>query len=104
VFLIFRKACGPCEAPIFQRIDVLVMPQIQEAEYAAFRSLIKLLPRNYEAWRMYHDVALRKRGAGSLVQVVAIGQFRDHMQRRDPTPATLTELLRCATNLASREV
>jgi hypothetical protein len=89
---------------MLQRIDVLVMPQITEADYAAFRGLIKLLPRSYDAWRNYHDVALRKRGADAVVQVVAIGQFRDHMQRRSPTRATLAELLRCATNLASREM
>jgi hypothetical protein len=99
--LIFRKVLE--DEPMRQRINVLVMPQIQEADYAAFRSLIKLLPRNYEGWRNYHDAALKKRGADAVVQVVAIGQFRDHMQRRDPTPATLAELLRCATNLASLE-
>jgi hypothetical protein len=38
-----------------------------------------------------------------VVQVVTIGQFRNHLQRRDPTPATLAELLRCATNLATRD-
>ena len=46
------------------------------------------------------ELALRKRGADAVVQVVTIVQFRDHMQRRDPSPATLAELLRCATNLA----
>jgi len=89
---------------MLQRIDVLVMPQIQEVDYAAFRSLIKLLPRSYDAWRTYHDVALRKRGADAMVQVVAIAQFREHLQRRDPKPATLAELLRCASDLASLEV
>jgi hypothetical protein len=88
---------------MLQRIDMLVMPQIPEGDYDAFRSLIKLLPRSYVAWRMYHEVALRKRGADAMVQVVAIGQFREHMKSQDPKPATLAELLRCATNLASRE-
>jgi hypothetical protein len=86
-----------------QPIDALVIPQIREADYAALWGLIKLLPRNYEAWRTYHEIALRKRGAGAVVQAVAIAQFRAHLQRRDPTQATLAELLRCATNLASRE-
>jgi hypothetical protein len=89
---------------MLQRIDVLVMPQIEEADYDAFRTLIKLLPRSYAAWRTYHDLALRKRGAGAVVQVVSIAQFRDHMRRRDPKPATLAELLRCATDLAMMEV
>ena len=87
-----------------QRIDVLVVPQIEEADYPAFRSMIKLLPRNYTTWRTYHDLALRKRGASAVAQAVAIGEFRDHLQRNDPAPATLAELARCATNLASREV
>jgi hypothetical protein len=88
---------------MLQRIDVLVMPQISEADYDAFRSQIKLLPRNYSAWRMYHDAARRKRGADAVVQAVTIDQFRDHLQRQDPRPATLAELLRCATNLATCE-
>jgi hypothetical protein len=87
-----------------QRIDALVMPQIREADYAAFRALIKLLPRSHNVWCTYHDIAMRKRGVDAVVQVVAIGQFNEHMQRRSPTPATLAELLRCATNLALREV
>ena len=72
---------------MLQRTDVLVVPQIAEAHYATVRSLIKLLPPSYNAWRTYHDVTLKKRGADAVVQVVVIGQFRDHMQRRDPTPA-----------------
>ena len=86
-----------------QRIDVRVIPQIEESDYAAFRSVIKLLPRSYEAWRRYHDLALKKRGAAAVVQPVTIGQFRDYLQGRDPTPGKLAELARCATNLASRE-
>jgi hypothetical protein len=89
---------------MLQRIDVLVLPHIEEGDYDAFRTLIRLLPRSYGAWRNYHELALRKRGAAAMVQVVAIAQFRDHMRRREPKPATLAELLRCATNLASREV
>jgi hypothetical protein len=80
------------------------MPEIRETDYPAFRALIKLLPASYDAWRMYHNVALRKRGAGAVFQVVAIDQFRAHMKRCDPKAATLSELFRCATNLASREV
>jgi hypothetical protein len=87
-----------------QPIDALVIPQIRETDYTAFRGLIKLLPHSYEAWRMYHEIAVRKRGAAAVVQPVTIAQFKGHMQRRDPTPATLAELLRCATNLASREL
>jgi hypothetical protein len=89
---------------MLQRIDVLVMPHIEEWDYEAFRTLIKLLPQSYGAWRNYHELALRKRGAAAVVQVVAIAEFKDHMQRRDPKPATLAELLRCATDLASRDV
>jgi hypothetical protein len=77
---------------------------MSEAHYDAFRSLIKLLPRNYAMWRMYHDAAMRKRGIHAVVQVVTIDQFRNHLQRCDPRPATLAELLRCATNLAICEV
>jgi len=88
---------------ILQGIDALVVPQIEDADYDAFRSQIKLLPHSYNALRTYHDNALRKRGADAVVQVVTIAQFRDHLQRHDPTLATLAELLRCATNLASRE-
>jgi hypothetical protein len=63
-----------------------------------------LLPRTYDTWRLYHDMALRKRGEGAIAQTVTIDQFRDHLQRRDPTPVTLAELLPCATNLATLEV
>jgi hypothetical protein len=89
---------------MLQRIDVRVIPQIPEDDYDAFRSLIKLLPSSYDAWRTYHDVALRKRGEGATVQVVPIAKFKDYMQRREPKRATLAELLRCATDLASREM
>jgi len=89
---------------MLQRIDVLVIPQIQEADYAAFHSPIKLLPSSYYAWRTYYGIALRKRGAGAVVQVEPIAKFKDYMQRGDPKPATLAELLRCATELASLEV
>jgi hypothetical protein len=89
---------------MLQRIDVLVIPQIHEADYVAFRSLIKLLPSSYDVWRTYHDIALRKRGAGAIVQVVPIAGFKDYLQRRDPKPASLAELFRCATDLASREM
>jgi hypothetical protein len=102
--LTFYQATVPWEKAMLQRIDVLVLPQIEEADYAAFRTLIKLLPQSYDAWRMYHDVALRKRGTAAVIQVVAIAQFKEHLQRRDPTSATLAELLRCATNLAMREM
>ena len=86
---------------MLQGINALVVPQIQEADYAAFRRLIKLLPPDYQTWRMYHEIALRKRGADAVVQPVTIEQFRDHLHMS--TPATLAELLRCATRLASRE-
>jgi hypothetical protein len=103
--LTFYQVRTPWEKqPMLQRIDVLVMPQIEEGDYEAFRTLIKLLPRSYGAWRNYHELARSKRGAAAVVQVVAIAQFRDHMQRHEPKPATLAELLRCATNLASREM
>jgi hypothetical protein len=85
-----------------QRIDVRVIPEIAEADYAAFRSMIKLLPPSYDAWRLYHDMALRKRGNDAVIQAVTIDQFRNHLQ--DGAPATLGELLRCATRLAAREV
>jgi hypothetical protein len=80
------------------------MPEIREADYPAFRALIKLLPASYDAWRIYHIVALKKRGARAVVQVVALDQFRAHMKRCDPKAATLSELFRCATELASRAV
>jgi hypothetical protein len=83
---------------VLQGIDARVVPRIQEADYAAFRSLIKLLPPNYQTWQMYQEIALRKRGADAVVQPVTIGQFRDHLHMS--TPATLAELLRCATKLA----
>ena len=89
---------------MLQRMDVRVMPQIEEADYDAFRALIKLLPSSYGVWCAYHDQALRKRGAEAVVQVVPIDQFREHLQRGDRGRATLGELLRCATNLASLEV
>lgn len=85
-----------------QRIDARVIPEIPEADYAASRSMIKLLPPSYDTWRLYHDMALRKRGEGAVVQPVTIAQFRSHLKSR--VPATLAELLRCATRLASREM
>jgi hypothetical protein len=89
---------------VLQGIDALVVPQIEEADYAAFRGMIRLLPPSYDTWRLYHDMALRKRGAGATVQTVTIDQFKDHLQRHDAAPATLAELLRCASDLASLEV
>ena len=88
---------------MIQGIDALVVPQIEEEDYEAFRTLIKLLPRNHGAWRNYHELALRKRGVAAVVEMVSIAQFRDHLQKRNVN-ATLAELLRCATDLASREV
>jgi hypothetical protein len=100
----FYQSRVPPEEAMRQRIDARVIPEIPEADYAAFRGMIKLLPPIYDTWRLYHDMALRKRGEGAIVQTVTVDQFRTHLQRRDPTPATLAELLRCATNLASREM
>jgi hypothetical protein len=73
---------------MFQGIDALVVPQIEEVDYEAFRTLIKLLPRSHGAWRNYHELALRKRGAGAVVQIVSIAQFRDHIQKRNLNGAT----------------
>jgi hypothetical protein len=81
-----------------QRIDARVIPAIWEADYAAFRSLISLLPASYDTWRLYQNMAQRKRGEGAVVQTVTIAQFRSHLQSR--VPATLAELLRCATRLS----
>jgi hypothetical protein len=67
-----------------RRIDLRVMPEIQDK------------------WRLPDDVALRMRDIDAVDQVVAVGQFRDHLRRRAPRPAT--ELPRCATKLAPREV
>jgi hypothetical protein len=96
------QARVPPEEVMQQRIDVRVIPEIPEADYAAFRSMIQLLPPSYDAWRLFHDVELQKRGEGAIVQTVTIEQFRNHLQ--DRAPGTLGELLRCATRLASREV
>jgi hypothetical protein len=93
---------APSEEAMRQRIDARVIPEIPEADYAAFRSMIRLLPASYDTWRLYHNMALRKRGEGAVVQAVTIAQFRSHLQSR--VPATLAELLRCATMLASREM
>jgi hypothetical protein len=90
------------EEAMRQPIDARVIPEIPEADYAGFRSMIKLLPPSYDTWRLYHDMAQRKRGESAVVQTVTIAQFRSHLQRR--VPATLAELLRCATRLALREM
>jgi hypothetical protein len=87
------------EEAMRQHIDLRVIPELREADYASFRSMIQLLPPNYDVWRLFHDVELQKRGEGAIVQTVTIEQFRNHLQ--DRAAATLGELLRCATRLAS---
>jgi hypothetical protein len=96
-----NEARVPGKEAILKRIDALVVPHFGKADYNAFRDVIKPLLRSYEAWRNYHELAHRKRGADAVVQVVTTAQFRDHMQRRDAVPATLAELLRCASDLAT---
>ena len=50
------------EEAMRQPIDARVIPEIREADYAAFHGMIKLLPPSYDRWWLYHDTALRKRG------------------------------------------
>jgi hypothetical protein len=58
-----HRVPGAVGGPDATGIDALVVPQIEEVDYRAFRALIKLLPSSYDAWRNYHEPALRKRGA-----------------------------------------
>jgi hypothetical protein len=73
-----------------------VVPKIEAADYRHFRTMIKSLPEDYEAWQM----ALAKRGPDLCAQVVLPSQFREHMARRAPEPATIAQLFRCAADLA----
>jgi hypothetical protein len=77
-----------------------VVPNIEAADYRAFRTMIKSLPEDYEAWCDYHKMALARRGADLHNQVVSPPQFREHMARRAPEPATIAQLFRCAADLA----
>jgi hypothetical protein len=77
-----------------------VVPNIEAADYKEFRTMIRSLPQDYEAWCDYHKMALAKRGADLRAQVVSAAQFREHMARRASEPATIAQLFRCAADLA----
>jgi hypothetical protein len=83
-----------------REVNKRVVPKIEAGDYRQFRTMIKALPRDYEAWCDYHNMALAKRGADLHAQIVSPSQFREHMARRSPEPATIAQLFRCAADLA----